>query len=79
MEKFTQYVIDLEDKYNNKYPTVPKKKLFEDAWKIRSDFEDEDFNLKTRSDNARKQITKLQEEAEKLKEKRPALLTNKDK
>lgn len=56
-----------------------KKKLFEDAWKIRSDFEEEDFNLKTRSDNARKQITKLQEEAEKLKEKRPALLAdNKD-
>ena len=56
-----------------------KKKLFEDAWKIRSDFEDEDFNLKTRSDNARKQITKLQEEAEKLNEKRPALLAdNKD-
>ena len=53
-----------------------KKKLFEDAWKIRSDFEEEDFNLKTRSDNARKQITKLQEEAEKLKEKRPALLAD---
>lgn len=56
-----------------------KKKLFEDAWKVRTDFEEEDFNLKTRSDNARKQITKLQEEAEKLKEKRPALLAdNKD-
>ena len=27
LEKFTQYVIDLEDKYNNKYPIVPNDEL----------------------------------------------------
>ena len=33
-----------------------KKKLFEDAWKIRSDFEKEDFNLEKRANNAKKEI-----------------------
>ena len=56
-----------------------KKKLFEDAWKIRSDFEEEDFKLRQRAEQAKKDIIKLQEETEKLKEKRPALLAdNKD-
>lgn len=56
-----------------------KKKLFEDAWKVRTDFEEEDFKLRQRAEQAKKDIIKLQEETEKLKEKRPALLAdNKD-
>ena len=56
-----------------------KKKLFEDAWKVRTDFEKEDFKLRQRAEQAKKDIIKLQEETEKLKEKRPALLAdNKD-
>ena len=56
-----------------------KKKLFEDAWKVRTDFEEEDFKLRNRAEQAKKDIIKLQEETEKLKEKRPALLAdNKD-
>lgn len=56
-----------------------KKKLFEDAWKIRTDFETENFNLSQRAEQAQKDIIKLQEEIEKLKEKRPGLLAdNKD-
>ena len=56
-----------------------RKKLFEDAWKVRTDFEKEDFKLRQRAEQAKKDIIKLQEETEKLKEKRPALLAdNKD-
>ena len=56
-----------------------KKKLFEDAWRVRTDFEKEDFKLRQRAEQAKKDIIKLQEETEKLKEKRPALLAdNKD-
>lgn len=34
LEKFTQYVIDLEDKYNNKYPTVTNDELVSELEKM---------------------------------------------
>ena len=30
-----------------------KKKLFEDAWKVRTDFEEEDFKLRQRAEQAK--------------------------